>query len=72
MPKFNLYTPANVKEFYGLVNDIQTLNFIPTDTIFVWLSLANDQNDQNNLTISNSTRILVEEDVTVEVKKSLF
>ena len=72
MPKFNLYTPANVKEFYGLVNDIQTLNFIPTDTIFVWLSLANDQNDQNNLTISNSTRILAEEDNTVEVKKSLF
>ena len=72
MPKFNLYTPANVKEFYGLVNDIQTLNFIPTDTIFVWLSLASDQNDQNNLTISNSTRILTEEDDTVEVKKSLF
>ena len=40
MPKFNLYVPANVLEFYTFINNVQSFNFLPTDKIFVWLHLA--------------------------------
>ncbi len=41
----NLYIPANVIDFYGFINDIQTFNFINTNKIFEWLGLARNQID---------------------------
>jgi hypothetical protein len=72
MPKFNLYIPANVIEFYDYINDVQTFDFFSTDQIFVWLNLAKNQNDQNNLTEKNSIRNLSEEYNNLEDTRSLF
>jgi hypothetical protein len=60
MPNFNLYIPANVIDFYGFINNLQSFNFLPTDFIFVWLGLASNQNEKSSDTSSNSTRILAE------------
>jgi hypothetical protein len=74
LSSFNLYIPANVIDFYGFINNIQTFNFIPTDKIFVSLSLARDQNEESNFISSNSTRNLNEKNYAAEDKdsKSLF
>ncbi len=62
LPNFNLYIPANVIQFYEFINDLQSFNFLPTDTVFVWLDLANNQNDESSYTTNNQTRNLFEED----------
>ena len=72
LSKFNLYIPANVIDFYGFINEIQTFNFIPTEKIFLWLSLTKDQNNKSNFTLNNSTRNLAEVDNTLADTKSLF
>ena len=74
LSSFNLYIPANVIDFYGFINNIQTFNFIPTDKIFASLSLARDQNEESNFISSNSTRNLNEKNYAAEDKdsKSLF
>jgi hypothetical protein len=71
MPNFNLYIPANVNDFYGFINDLQSFNFLPTDWIFVWLGLANEI-DQSSVTSNNSTNNLTIEDETVDTPKNLF
>jgi hypothetical protein len=66
MPRFNLYIPANVIDFYGFINNLQSFKVIPTDEIFVWLGLASDKEDNTNTTASsNSTRLLVQEDLDI-------
>jgi hypothetical protein len=49
LSNFNLYIPANVIDFYGFIINIQTFNFIPTDRIFVLLSLASSQDEESSL-----------------------
>ena len=71
MPNFNLYIPANVNDFYGFINDLQSFNFLPTDWIFVRLGLANES-ETSSLTLNNSTNNLHSEDKTVDTTKNLF
>ena len=60
MPKFNLFIPANVIDFYEFINNLQSFNFLPTDKIFVWLGLASEKEDNSTATSTNSTRVLVQ------------
>jgi hypothetical protein len=71
LPNLNLYIPANVIDFYGFVNDIQTLNFISTDKIFVLLNLAID-NDESSFTPNNSARNLASGESYGEDYRSFF
>jgi hypothetical protein len=71
MPNFNLYIPANVNDFYGFINDLQSFNFLPTDWIFVWLGLANEI-DQSSVTSNNSTNNIAIEGETVDTTRNLF
>ena len=71
MPKFYLYIPANVLDFYEFINNLQSFNFLPTDLIFVWLGLASAQDDNINAS-NNSVRSLVQEDHYLQATQNIF
>ena len=71
MPKFYLYIPANVLDFYEFINNLQSFNFLPTDQIFVWMGLASVQED--NIDASNNpVRSLVQEDAFLQATYNIF
>ncbi len=71
MPNFYLYIPANVLDFYEFINNLQSFNFLPTDQIFVWLSLASVQEDDINDS-NNPVRSFVQEDANLKATYNIF
>ena len=60
---FNVYIPANVKNFYTCIHDLQSFKFFPTDNLFEKMNLSNTRESQidgaKNLFLKLGTLFLV-------------